>query len=220
MTIHILANIDSGLLKLAGKQAPYITSLALNRTAIGARDLVRENLPKRFRLRNNWTRGGIQARTSNKTSLVASVVAPDYMAIQETGGTRRPVQIKLLKAPGEALQGNRVIPQAKRPRALLAEKAFIIGMGDRGAGVFIRYGKARGQIRLLWWLSPEQEYQDRFEFETDVNDYVQDRFSSHFLAEWSKVIGEGGYAQSASRGRKKQDKPADSTRRQHRRTRF
>lgn len=217
MPIQLMAQVDSNLAAIAGRQAPFITSLALNRTAVGARDLVRDNLPTRFKLRNRWTMGGIQARTSNKSNLMAAVVAPDYMAIQETGGTRTPQTTRMLAAPADASKSNQVTPRGKRPRAVLADKAFIVDMGGDAAGVFIRYGKKRGQIRLLWWLDTEQKYDSRFEFERDVNDYVQDRFSSHFLAAWAEVIGDGGYAQTGRRGRKRIDRPQGMSARAYRR---
>lgn len=205
--IRLTAQLDANLAQFAGRQAPFIASVALNRTAVGARDVVRDNLPKRFRLRNNWTRGGIQTRTSNKTNLVARVLAPDYMLIQETGGTRQPSTSRLLAAPSKDMQSNSVTPKAKRPRALLADRAFIIDMGNGDAGVFLRYGKKRGQIKLLWWLSDDQQYEDRFQFETDVRDYVQDRFSSNFVAAMSEALERGDYAATAGRGRRRIARP-------------
>jgi len=205
--IQITAQLENDLADLAGKQLPFVTSLALNRTTVEARDLVRGNLPKRFKLRNNWTKNGIQAQTSNKNSLVARVMAPGYMGIQETGGTRTPERSKLLAAPSKAIQGNRVPPKSKRPKALLSDRAFIIDMKNGDAGVFMRYGKKRGQIKLLWWLTDDQQYDERFEFERDVNDYVQDRFSANFLAAMTEALGRGEYAQSAKRGRKRIDRP-------------
>jgi hypothetical protein len=178
--IRITAQLENNLATLAGKQMPYVASVAINRTATGARDLVRENLPKRFKLRNKWTQGGIQARTSNKANLLATIVAPDYMAIQETGGDRTPTRSKLLAAPSAAMQSNRVIPKSKRPRALLNGKAFIIGMRNGDAGVFERKGKKRGQIKLLYWLTDQQEYEERFEFESDIEGHVQKRFGANF----------------------------------------
>lgn len=207
--IRLTAQIDSNLAKLAGKQLPYVTSVALNRTAIGARDLVRENLPKRFQLRNHWTKGGIQARTSDKTNLMARVLAPEYMLIQETGGTREPTKSKLLAAPAESMQSNRITPKANKPRALLSDRAFILDMGGGDAGVFLRYGKKRSQIKLLWWLSDNQAYEDRFQFETDVRDYVQDRFSSNFIAAMTAALEEGRYMDvtPGTRGRKRNARP-------------
>jgi len=205
--IQITAQLENDLAKIAGDQLPFATSLALNRTAVESRDVVRGNLPKRFRLRNNWTRGGVQAKTSTKKNLVAVVSAPGYMQIQETGGTRTPTRSKLLAAPTDAIKGNRVTPKSKRPGALLADRAFIIDMQNGDAGVFLRYGKKRGQIRLLWWLTEDQDYKDRFEFEKDVHDYVQDRFSANFIQAMTQAMGRGEYAAGTSRGRKRIDRP-------------
>jgi hypothetical protein len=178
--IQITAQLENDLATLAGKQLPFVTSLALNRTTVEARDLVRGNLPKRFKLRNNWTKNGIQAQTSNKRSLVARVMAPGYMGIQETGGTRTPERSKLLAAPSEQLQASkRVIPKGKRPKALLNGKGFIIDMKNGEAGIFQRQGK-KGKIRLMYWLGQEQSYEERFEFEDDVRTSVQSSFGDNF----------------------------------------
>lgn len=188
--IRLSAQIDADLAAIAGKQLPFAASLAINRTAIGARDLVRGNLPKRFRLRNNWTRGGIQARMGSKGSLVAHVLAPDYMRIQETGGERRPTRSKMLAAPAEEFKGNRVLRKAERPRALLSQgRVFIIGMPGGDAGVFERTGPKRQQIRLLYWLSDQHDYDQRFEFEADVREHVSDRFSTNFAAAVAQALG-------------------------------
>ncbi len=188
--IRITAQINNEALRsLPDRQVPFATSLAINRTAAGARDVVRGNLPKRFRLRNQWTVRGVQARMSTKSRLSAQIVAPDYMAIQETGGTRHPERSVLLAAPSQALQASKgVIPKGKRPRALLADRAFILDMGGGDAGVFLRYGRKRGQIKLMWWLGEEQQYDDRFKFEADIRDHVQDRFSAEFVKAMNQAL--------------------------------
>lgn len=190
--IRINAQIDNELAAVATKQVPFAASLALNKTAIGARNAVRGNLPKRFKLRNQWTMRGIQATMSTKGNLTALVTAPGYMQIQETGGQRTSQPGRTLMAPAEALQTGRVVPKKKRPRALLADKAFILQMRGGDAGVFLRYGKKRSSIRLLWWLTDDQKYDDRFKFEQDVNDYVQDRFGAEFAAAMEQAVAGGG----------------------------
>lgn len=181
--IQITATIENNLAEFAGRQLPFAASRALNLTAVGARDEVRGNLPKRFTLRNGWTTGGVQARTSTKTNLVAAIMAPGYMEIQETGGERRPTRSKLLAAPATEMHSTSVTPKGKRPRALIASgKAFVIGAGERGAGVYQRKGrKGSKAIKLLYWLAPEQGYEERFEFEADVQAHVNARFSNNFL---------------------------------------
>lgn len=181
--IRITAQLDEAMSHLAGRQLPFAASLALNRTAMEARDEVREGLPQRFKLRNNWTRRGVQVRTSNKANLVASVLAPGYMEIQETGGTRTPTRSRLLAAPAQAMQGDRVIPRSKRPRALIdSGKAFLLTLKDGRRAIFQRYGKKRKDIRLAYWLTEDQQYEDRFEFAKTVESKVARRFSVNFAA--------------------------------------
>ncbi len=182
MRIEITAKIDNELAQAAGKHLPFAASLALNNAAVGSRDLVRSNLPSRFTLRNKWTHGGIQAKTGNKRNLTAHVLAPSYMRLQEEGGSRSPLESKMLAAPTDAIAGPRVISRAKRPGALIdAGKAFVLPFRSSGdAGVFQRYGKGKGKIRLLYVLSDRQEYDERFQFEEDVRSYVQSQFNEHF----------------------------------------
>lgn len=178
--INITAKIDNELANISG-QMPFVTSLALNKTAIGARDTIRAKLPEKFKLRNQWTSRGIQVKTSNKTNLLAVLSAPGYMQIQETGGERKPERSKLLAAPSDVLRTGRVIPKSKRPRALIDKgDAYIVGMKDGDAAVFGRSGRGRKQSRLLYWLSATQEYEARFDFEKDAREYFEHKFTDNF----------------------------------------
>jgi len=49
--IKITAQLDNDLAAMAGRHLPFVTSLAINRTANGARALVQERMPQRFRLK-------------------------------------------------------------------------------------------------------------------------------------------------------------------------
>ena len=176
--INIAAQISNELDAIAAKQVPFAASLALNRTATGARDAVRANLPKRFRLRNTWTQRGIQARPSTKRNLMALLTAPGYMRIQEDGGIKHPSASRMLAGPTDELQTGRVIRKAMRPKALMhGGKGFILPTGNGGAGVFQR---KRKQIRMLYALTAEQHYEERFHFEDDVHAHVGQNFSQNF----------------------------------------
>lgn len=210
MKIQLLAQVTANMQRTAKSQMPFVLSLAINRTASGARDSVRQKLPAKFTLRNQYTVRGIMARPGNKADPTAVIRAPGYMAIQEDGGTRTPGSgRKYLSAPAGDLLGSRsVIPKHMRPRALLSSRAFIIDT-QHGPGVFLRHGKKRGAIRLLWWLAEEHRYEDRFEFEADVQDYVQDRFPEAFRLAMLEAFDRGTYADSpaAKRGRKRNARP-------------
>lgn len=187
MTIRLMAQADSNMAALAGKQLPFVLSRALNATAIGARDQVKANLPKKFNLRNSWTRGGIQARMSTKAHLMAQVVAPGYMAIQETGGVRTPNRSKLLAAPAQPTSG--VVPKGSRPRALmLSGEGFRIPLKNGRVGLFKRTGRSRKAIQLMYVLAPEQKYEERFGFEEDVTAYVKTRFGANFAVALAGVL--------------------------------
>lgn len=221
MRINVMAQITADMQRTARKQMPFVLSLAINRVAPGARDHVRQKLPAKFTLRNQYTVRGIMVRPGNKADPTAVIRAPGYMAIQETGGERTPgAGRKYLSAPaGDLLNSRSVIPKRMRPRALLSDRAFIIDTKN-GPGVFLRYGKKRGSIRLLWWLSEEHRYEDRFEFEADVQDYVQDRFPEAFRLAMLEAFSNGGYADSPAagrRGRKRNARPEGMSARAFRR---
>lgn len=185
--INIAAQISNELDAIAAKQVPFATSLALNRTAAGARDVVRANLPKRFRLRNTWTARGIQAKPSTKRNLVAVLTAPGYMRIQEDGGVKHPSASRMLAGPTDELQTGRVIRKAMRPRALMhGGNGFILPTGNGGAGVFQR---KRKQIRMLYALTAEQHYEERFHFEDDIHAHVGQNFSQNFADALAQAIG-------------------------------
>lgn len=188
--IQITAQIDNELDAVARKQLPYAAMLALNSTAFGAQGDVKGNLPKRFKLRNQWTARGITVDKASKQTLTAKVNAPDYMAIQETGGERHPLQSRMLAAPAQAMQNGRTIPRTRKPKALLADgKAFILGMKNGDAGVFKRYGRKRGQITLLYWLTDEQHYEERFHFVDDIEAHTKAHFSENLASALDKALG-------------------------------
>lgn len=176
--INLTAQIDNDLAKLASDQVPFAASLALNTTAVGARDLVREGLPKKFRLTGNRMPRSIQAVMSNKTNLTASVVAPGYLAIHETGGTVRPTSSSLLaaKAPGIS---NRVLRAANS-----GGNTFRVEMGGNAA-IFERKGR---RTRLLAWLSPEHTYEERLSMGQDVTEFTHERFSHNFAMAFSRAL--------------------------------
>ena len=166
--IQITAQIDNDLERLAGRQMPFAASVALNRTANDARDEVAGNLPQRFRLRRKSIPKSIKAVMSRKNNLVAMVTAPGFLGIHETGGTMEPQTSSALAAKVEG-----TTTRTLRNRA----NTFRLDMGGGNAAVFRRRG--RKSIRMLAWLSPQHDFEERLEMQSDVDDVVGRRFSSH-----------------------------------------
>ncbi len=176
--INLTAQIDSELARIAGRQLPFATSLALNRTAAQARDRVRQKLPKQYKLNNGWTQRAVRVKPSNKINLLAQVEAPGYLAKHETGETVRPTKSRLLAslAPG--------VRKTQLARAL--DQSFRVDMGGGRFGIFQR--KANRSIRLLAWLAPEHDYDETLGFEQQVRDEVGARFSPNFAQALSEAL--------------------------------
>lgn len=182
--IHLTAQLDTELAKLAGEQLPFATSVALNRTAVGARDEVRQNLPKRFRLRRSGATRGIQARMSSKRDLTATIFAPGWLSIHETGGRMQPTRSRLLASmAGDA-------PKAALRRATARGTAFRLDVdGGSRAAILERTGRrGRKAIRLLAWLSPEHEFEPRADIESDVRAHFAERFSPNFAEALAEAL--------------------------------
>jgi len=179
--IQITAQIDNDLERLAGRQMPFAASVALNRTAVEARGEVAGNLPNRFRLKRASIPKTIKAVMSRKNNLVAMVTAPGFLAIHETGGTMQPTSSSLLAAKVEG-----TTTRTLRNRA----GTFRVDMGEGNAAVFRRRG--RKGIRMLAWLSPEHEFEERLHMEQDVNDVVARRFTPNLVYAVSQALATSG----------------------------
>lgn len=100
--LDIKVDIDGplrGCKILREEQLPFTVARALTMTALDARDAVRTKEAEVFELRNDWTQKRTLTKMATKTDLTAQVYtdtenrrtgAPDYMPMQEDGGTKRP----------------------------------------------------------------------------------------------------------------------------------
>lgn len=174
--IQITAQIENALAEIAGDQLPFATSLALNRTANGARDVVRENLPKRFRLNRTSLPKSVKSVMSRKTNLVAMVTAPGFLGIHETGGTMTPTSSTMLAARADGVK-----TRALRNR----EGTFRKDMGNGHEAIFKRKGKS---IKLLAWLSKQHEFDERLHMADDVQEHVNAAFGANFRAALGQAL--------------------------------
>jgi hypothetical protein len=170
--IQITAQIQNELAAMAGKQLPFATSLALNRTANEARDAVARNMPGRFNLKRASIPKTIKAIMSNKNNLLAKVTAPGFLGIHETGGTMTPSSSSLLAA-----KVGGTTTRTLRNR----KNTFRLEMGNGNAAVFKRTGRrGRRSIKMLAWLSQDHSFDERLNMEGDVTEIVQTRFGANF----------------------------------------
>lgn len=125
---------------IESKQIAFAASRSLNVTAKETVETIRNDLPKKFRLRNSWTRKGIIFAGCNKREwphLSVIIGSKDwYMKDQETGGDRKPLHKSFTVPYGVIKNPDKLIPLSRRAKALL--KGYHPYRGGR------RPGKASG----------------------------------------------------------------------------
>ena len=189
LRLGITSNIDQSLKQLDAIVRPdqlrYSIKLALDTTAKELQSSVREALPQRFTLRNNWVRGGILTKFATKQDLSATVFSRDeFMGLQETGGTKNPLG-NYLAIPTSMVRRTprQMIRRADRPRAL-GDKAELIDFEGRKWLALKRPRKAaNGQrLRLLYLMVPRASLKPRFMLEKDGDRLVAARFPVNLAA--------------------------------------
>lgn len=172
--MKITVSVNSSPLEPVARQVPYALALALSRTARDAQDEVRADLPHRFTIRTPYTVRGIRASGASKADLNAVVSAPDYMALQETGGTRTPARSRYLAIPSaQVIDRSRLVPRGMRPGA----SGTFVMRTKAGPGIAKRVGK---RVSILHWLEATTPVAPRFGFGEQVAGVVSRRFATHF----------------------------------------
>ena len=180
-----------GRLESLRGQARFAAALALTRTAQAAQRRIREReLPRVFTIRSRWVPGGIRIRPATKADLAAKVgsVTP-FMALHESGGTRGPTTDRgqNVAVPTRALRrspGSR-IGLRQHPGALLDRPGHFIHRGPRGSSVRRR---VRGGVRVLYWLTPSVEVDDRIDFDRIAGEVVEETFAGAFAAAYLRAL--------------------------------
>lgn len=163
------------LTEVERKHLPFVMAGAINTTLFDARKVVQDDLDDQFVIRRPWVRRGIRVAKADKRSQSGALYTLDwFMRDQEEGAARAPNTGQHIFRPtvdvrrGGTIQG---LPK-KRPKALLKQmreasaKAksgkrrrgrrrptpFIATMRTGKRGLFIRRGRGRKPITLLYVL--------------------------------------------------------------------
>lgn len=156
------------------RQWPFARAMAATKLAYDARDDLREDLPKKFRLTSTWLQRGIIVDKATKTNPVATVYSRDkYMSDHVTGAIRKPRK-KMLAVPTKQVRrtGKGKISKGQRPAAVMRKRNVFID--DNSAGkpaIMQRVGKS---IRVLYGLRPQVNVRKRWDFQGTVTKAVRD----------------------------------------------
>lgn len=180
-------NMDDG----ARRHVPFALARALTLTAKDAQGDVREDLPKRFTLRNKWVSNGIRITPATKTSpeaIVGSVEA--FMERQETGGAKKARGGHRISVP--KTKPTKIIPRGQRPQAIRNRPKVFVVKTSSGAGIMRRQGKKRYPIQLLYWLKRGVKVKPSFGFQGTTGTTVTSRFGPRFVESLSQAMGHTG----------------------------
>lgn len=142
-------------------QAPFVVALLATYSVQDAAPVVQRKLPEQFTIRRPWTQKGIRWQKATKRNPTAIVGSRDYyMALQETGGLRKPRDSKRLAVPVAIRKDpSKNITKARRPKALLSggrvrgKKPYIAKTRKGEEGIFISTGsRQRGGVSMLYHL--------------------------------------------------------------------
>ena len=180
--MHIQIDAEIPLIyRHAQKQAPFAAALALTLTAKDGQEDVRASLPSKFKLRNTWTARNICFAPASKTTLEARVTAPDYLALQETGGTKTPVSGTHIGIPNRQALGDGILRASKRPRGLLEKKRVFLLTAESGKRFVAQRTSRKSQpIRILYALERSQNVEPIFGMFETVLATVDHKFAMRF----------------------------------------
>ena len=163
------------------KQLPFAFARALTKTAQAVQYGMVGSLPGKFTLRNNWWKPssavGFRVEPAKKhdgSRMRATIYSKlPSMGIQESGGIKTP-RGRMLAVPMSSVRRSKKdrILASNKPAALLhkglrGKKAFIATARSGKVGIWMRKGKARLPIRLMYSLVPRTSIPARLRMQKD-----------------------------------------------------
>ena len=176
------------------KQTPFAIARALTWTAKDAQERIKQELPFRFTLRNNWVRSGIRIKPAKKTQRIPTAVVgtPDwFMREQELGAIRRPKKSKLLAVPMRGVRRTKrgTITKANKPRALLRKPKHFINTKNGTPILWRRRFKyKRYPIIPLWRFVPKAKIDERWRLRESVGFVIDKRLDRNMRRSLRKAL--------------------------------
>lgn len=197
MRIRVIDDIDRftrNMDEVGRRHVPFALARALTMTAKDAQGDVKDELPRRFTIRNNWVPNGIRIRPATKTAPEAIVGSLEpFMQRQETGGVKRARSHSRVAVPVNAKRNKReIIPRGQRPGALKGKPKVFLMKTASGAGIMRRVGKKRYPLQILYWLKRGVQVKPRFGFQGTTGTTVRERFGPNFVEALSSAMGHRG----------------------------
>ena len=208
LDIQVESNLSAftKALDVFGKdQLPFATAGALTSTAFIVRNtIVEETFSRSFDVKNKRFAGAaFRVDKANKRKLEARVfdrLNKDFLALQESGGTKRPRGNSIAIPTDEIRVTGRGVAKARRPRQLLqsGKRAFRTKSKTGQDIIAQRRGKKRYPLKVLYVLEPQAEIKPRFPFYTVAQLSAQKTFEKK-LPEFLKRARKSAFSKSQRR---------------------
>ena len=151
---------------------------------------IRSDMPKRFKLRNNYVTKGIRYAKATKEKPYAEVFSKDeFMAKQEDGGSFSKENHRFAMPAGVRSSESQLITKSKRPKFILENenvfKADFKGTNSRyapHAGIFMRINDNKN-LKALYLLKDRRKYKPRWEFEETIERTVVQKMNIRLILE-------------------------------------
>ena len=158
------------------RQLPFATALALTATAKDVQRNVEKAIDRGFDRPTPFTRRAIGITAARKTRLIASVfvkrIQAQYLAVQETGGERRPRGRALVLPAAARLNRYGNLPRGA-VRRLLGRPDTFSGTVRGIAGIWQRRGRS---VSLVVAYEPKARYRPRLGFMDTARKTARARF--------------------------------------------
>ena len=190
---------------MGADQIPFATALALTKTVQSLQKFDQNTiLPSRFTLRRApWIKQGVRIKAATKANLEASVEdIHGFMGLQETGGEKIPFGNAIaVPLPGARPNVGSIIPDNKRPKAVMANGGFI--RNGIMYAVQARYKKQRrrggivgpmnatqqrNKIVPMYVLVSQANIKPRYEFEKTLAPMVGETFKQQFPIAFAQAV--------------------------------
>jgi hypothetical protein len=200
MQLKFTSNVDQlqkRINLIATSQLPYVVSLALNRTAIAAKDAVQARMKDVFDKPVDFTVNAAAIRYANRSNLVAFVFVKEkqagYLKRQEAGGTRTPENTagagkKSFLIP---IKDNVDLNQfgnlsRNKVKSLKTRKDVFVGNVHGHGGIYQRLDN--GKLKMLIAFENRSEYKKNLNFKKTVNAVAFANLKKNFQDAWSSAL--------------------------------
>lgn len=192
--------VAAALRELALRQLPFATAVALTRVAQDAGKHVVDKLPSHFKVRTQRTLKTVAVERANKKdwpNVHARVGTKDeFMALQVTGGTKRPQKgAAHIAVPTRLVTAKRTgtgkVPKALKPRQLreredvfLAQQEIRKRLGKRSRGASANLG----DVGTFYNLVTSATINPRWPLPQEVETSATQGYGAHFEREMTAAI--------------------------------